>query len=256
MNADEYLKLVENWKDPNPTPVLEQHEGIWVVRDDLLPAGAKSRFLDVLINDPNVNEWVYGSSPRVGYGQVSLAYVACKYGKFSTVFVPASKEMHPNSVKAQSFGAKVIQVPTGFMKVCEARARAYINDIRMEGSGQPQLVPFGLDAPSVMGSIIKVARSLPIVPDEVWTVAGSGTLSRGLQLAWPNANVHMVSVGHKLTPEEIGRGQMIRHALKFEQACKKGDLPPFPSVPEYDAKAWAHIPKNPNSTTLFWNVAG
>ena len=252
-----HLHLVDDWKDPNPAPVLEQHEGVWVVRDDLLPAGAKSRFLDVLLRDGMVDEWVYGSSPRVGYGQVSLAYVAAKYKKASTVFLPASKELHPNSLKAQAFGAKIVQVPVGFMKVCEARARAYVQEQRLNGVNC-ELVPFGLDSPSVIGSIIKVARSLPIIPQEVWTVAGSGTLSRGLQLAWPDAKVYAVSVGHVLTPHEAGRAEVIRHPLKFEQKCRPADFPPFPSVAEYDAKAWKFIRERADTTktVLFWNVAG
>ena len=123
---DYYQSLVEHWEDPNPAPVLEMHDGVMVVRDDLLPAGAKSRFIDVLIDDPNVDEWVYGSSPRVGYGQISLAYVAAKHHKQATVFVPEAKTLHPNSVRAQELGAQIIQVPTGFKAVCEARAREYV----------------------------------------------------------------------------------------------------------------------------------
>lgn len=251
------LATVKDWVDPNPAPVLEQHEGVWVVRDDLLPAGAKARFLDTLISNPEIHEWVYGSSPRVGYGQVSLAYVAAKYGKSSVVFLPESKTLHPNSLKAQAFGAKIVQVPVGFMKVCEARARAYVNERRMDGHNTV-MVPFGLNAPSVIGSIIKVARALPIIPQEVWTVAGSGTLNRGLQLAWPLAKVYAVSVGHQLTPEESGRAEVLRHPLKFEQKCRKEHLPPFPSVAEYDAKAWQFIRERADTTktVLFWNVAG
>ncbi len=228
--AEEYLRFVNGWNDPNPEPVLKEYDGITVVRDDLLPAGSKQRFIDYMIgHNDNVGEWVYGSSPRVGYGQVSLAYVASQYGKKSTVFVAKSTELHPNSAKAKKFGAKIIQVPMGFMKVCEARAREYVkeNNIR-------SLVPFGLADGTVFGSIISVARSLPFTPDEgweVWTVAGSGVLNRGLQLAWPKAKFFMISVGHNLTKEEIGCATMIRHPLKFAQQCKIKNRPPFRNHP-------------------------
>jgi len=68
----------------------------------------------------------------------------------------------------------------------------------------------------------------------------------------------MISVGHTLSKEEIGRATMIRHPLKFAQKCKPNDRPPFPSVPEYDAKGWKFVLENSNKKkkVLFWNVAG
>ena len=60
-----------------PEIVIEKHENIWVVRDDLLPGGTKRRFLyRYLQSQSHVREWVY-ASPRVGYAQVALAY-ACR----------------------------------------------------------------------------------------------------------------------------------------------------------------------------------
>ena len=253
--AEDYLATVKGWEDPMPEPVLEGYEGITVVRDDLLTAGSKARFLDVLISrNRDVQEWIYGASPRVGYGQVSLAFVASKYDKRSTVFLPESKELHPNSKKAEDLGAKIVQVSTGFMGVCMARARAYLQTVE-----NARLVPFGLADDTVYGSIIKVARDLPFLPEIVVTVAGSGVLNRGLQLAWPDAEFYAVSVGHKLTDEERGRATVIRHPLKFAQQCKKDKRPPFPSVLEYDAKAWEYavqIKQRTKKKVLFWNVAG
>lgn len=249
LSAEDALASIGDWTDPNPTPVVECHAGVHVVRDDLLPAGAKSRFLDVLLQNSEVDEWVYGSSPRVGYGQISLAYVASRHHKRSTVFVAKAKSLHPNSLRAQEYGARIVEVPTGFLTVCGARAREYVN-----AHPRTRLVPFGLADDTVYGCIIRVARSLPLDPDEVWTVAGSGTLNRGLQLAFPRAKCVMVSVGHVLSGEEIGRACVYRTPLKFSQSAKV--LPPFPSVPQYDAKAWEYILKfaDTSKTVLFWNV--
>lgn len=253
--SEYYLSLIKGWEDPNPEPVIELHDGIHVVRDDLLGNGAKVRFIDFLIKHTpeGVDEWVYGSSPRWGYGQISLSYACKKYGKKCTLFLPESNELHPNSQRAKDNGAKIIMVPVGFMKVCEARSREYIAEHK-----KAKLVPFGLVDDTIYGSIIKVARSLPIVPASVVTVAGSGTLNRGLQMAWPNAECHMVSVGHVLTDDEIANAIVYRHSLKFAQKCKKGECPPFPSVGEYDAKGYLYAKgiaeKNQGRITLFWNV--
>lgn len=251
-SVSEYLSLVKDWEDPFPTPVLEIHQGVTVVRDDLLKVGSKSRFCDKMIGEnKQVKEWVYGSSPRVGFGQVSLAWICKTYKKKCTVFIAKGNELHKNTALAKHFGAKIVEVPMGFLKVTEARAREYV----AEDPNNRCLVPFGLADDTVTGSIIKVAQSLDVNPQEVWSVAGSGVLNRGLQLAWPNAKFNMVSVGHKLTTEEIGKANCIIHPLKFAQACKKSDLPPFPSVIEYDAKCWQFIPKNSGRRTVFWNVA-
>lgn len=87
-NTEGLLKLVENWNDPNPKPVLEKHGKVWVVRDDLLEAGTKIRAIDFLIrSEEQIQEWVFGSSPAHGYGQISLSHVAKKYGKKAVIFM-------------------------------------------------------------------------------------------------------------------------------------------------------------------------
>jgi hypothetical protein len=253
MQTLDYLRLVRDWSDPYAKPVLEVYDGVTVVRDDLLEAGSKMRFIDLMIaSNADVKEWVYGSSPRCGYGQISLAAVCKRYGKRCTLFLAKSKELHPNSARAKKYGANIEQVGTGFMKVCQARATEYVN----ADAQRRRLVPFGLADDTVFASIIKVARSLNIEPDEVWTAAGSGVLNRGLQLAWPKAKCVMVSVGHQLTENEIQRADVIRHYLKFEQSVKAVHQPPFPSASQYDAKAWEFVKARSDrkKKVLFWNV--
>ena len=45
-NDDYYLDCVKDWQDPNPFPVVEKHLDFYVVRDDKLGYGSKSRFID------------------------------------------------------------------------------------------------------------------------------------------------------------------------------------------------------------------
>ena len=99
-------------------------------------------------------------------------------------------------------------VENGMLTVTQKRAKDYAAE-----SSDRMVLPLGLEHPSVLGSIIKVARSLPITPDEVWTVGSSGTLNRGLQFAWPHATIHVVSVGHTMNEREIGRA--IYHSPYF-----------------------------------------
>ena len=72
---DDYLDLVKDWEDPNPVPVIEKYDGIHVVRDDLQEGGSKVRFADKLIRDTPVDEFCYGGSNKVGWGNISCILV-------------------------------------------------------------------------------------------------------------------------------------------------------------------------------------
>ena len=95
------------------------------------------------------------------------------------------------------------------------------------------------------------------MPDVIWTVGSSGTLNRGLQLAFPESEVHVIQTGRKLDDRQIGRAKLWETAYKYDKPVKADEAPPFPSAPEYDAKAWKVIQENMDNskTNLFWNVA-
>ena len=85
-------------------------------------------------------------------------------------------------------------VNMGMLSVTQARAREYVN----ESPDTRALFPIGLEHPTNIGSMIKVIReNLKDVDfSEIWSVGSSGSLSRGLQLAF-DKDVNVVSVGHK-----------------------------------------------------------
>ena len=237
-----------DWKDPNPDPVVEEHKGFLIVRDDLLGGGSKVRFADYLItSNPEVEEWVYGSSPATGYAQISLSCLCRKYGKKSVIFMAdrSVEKRHPYQLQAIDEGAIMHWVPNGMLSVTEKRARDYVSD----SPTSRRLLPIGFDHPSVLASVVRVAQSMDVKPREVWTVGSSGTLTRGLQLAWPDAEFHCVRVGHS---GEYGRAKIYKSTYAFNKATKV--LPPFPSAPTYDAKAWEFMLEHASPGALFWNV--
>jgi hypothetical protein len=67
-----------------PAPIIIEHEGVLVVRDDLFPGGTKARFLGVLFD--GAEEVVY-AGPAEGAAQVALATVARRLNKRATIFV-------------------------------------------------------------------------------------------------------------------------------------------------------------------------
>ena len=246
--AEDYLNLIDGWEDPNPSPVLEKHEGFVIVRDDLLGGGSKIRFADYLISsNPQIEEWVYGSSPATGYAQISLGHLCKKHSKKAVVFM-ANREVekrHLYKLEAINMGVDMRWVPNGMLSVTEKRARDYVSD----SPTSRRLLPIGFDHPSVLASVIHVAQSMDVEPTEVWTVGSSGTLTRGLQLAWPNASFHCVTVGHA---GDYGRAKKYVCKIPFNKETKV--LPPFPSAPTYDAKAWEFMLKHASPGALFWNV--
>jgi hypothetical protein len=153
--------------------------------------------------------------------------------------------------KVLDLGGTIHWVKMGMLNVTLSKAKKYYE----EDTINRKILPLGLEHPTVLASIVKVAKSLPIVPKEVWTVASSGTLSRGLQMAWPDAKVNIVMTGHVMNEREIGRATAYRSPYKFDQVCKPEHLPPYPSEVCYDAKVWSFVKEHGTAGALIWNVA-
>lgn len=247
------LSLVSDWKDPYGPPVVETHCGILVVRDDLLPAGSKIRFIDKLVQDMQQPELVSGGSNPVGWGPVSLAYACKRHGKTARCFWGKRKVLTPTQKKFVDLGGQITWTKAGMLSVTQAHAKKYCEECPESRTE----IPFGLESETVLASIAKVARSLDFTPDVVWTVASSGVLSRGLQLAFPDSEFHIIETGHTLDHRQAGCAKKWKSPYKYNQKISKEDAPPFPSAPTCDAKAWPIIMKNANrdKCNLFWNVA-
>ena len=224
-----------------PPPRIATHEGVRVVRDDDIPGGTKRRVVQQIVAQQPDAEFVY-ASPAYGYAQVALAYSCAAAGKRATVFVAKRKEPHPRTKAAHVAGARVVQVPHGYLSNVQAKAREYA---REAGAFH---IPFGVDTPEVRDAIADVARTLGPQQGEVWCVAGSGTLTHALQLAWPQADHHAVRVGANAN---VGNATLHEAVEPFERPANHP--PPFPSCDNYDAKAWRFLQGRHGA--LFWNVA-
>jgi hypothetical protein len=230
------------------TPQVIEHDGILVVRDDLLAGGTKARFVGQLFD--GADEVVYASSCEGG-AQTALATVAAQLHKRATIFVAKRKEPHARALMAKRLGARVMQVSPGYLSTVEARARQYCE---LTGA---RLAPFGVDIPEAVDAIAAAAIATGLEPDEVWCASGSGVLARGLAKAWPNARRHVVQIGRTLSAEEVAGATIHVYPAPFGARAKSA--PPFPSDPHYDAKAWEKCKAargNASGRVVFWNVAG
>ena len=228
--------------------MVREHDGIFVVRDDLSPGGTKARFLWRLYR--SAPEVVY-ASPAQGGAQFALAHCARMMGGQATIFVAKRHVPHPRQLEAKRLGARVMLVSPGYLAVVQSRARDYV----AQDAGR-LLVPFGADMPWAMAAIAAAARQAEIEPpDEVWCAAGSGVLSRALAQAWPNARRHAVQVGRALSPRDVAGAIIHTYDLPFERHARSA--PPFPSDPHYDAKAWEICRRERGpGRCVFWNVTG
>jgi hypothetical protein len=229
-----------------PLPTVREHDGIHVVRDDLIGGGTKARYMQRLYEQGD--EVVY-ATPAEGGAQTALAWTAQAMGKKATLFVAKRRTPHPRALMAKRLGAKVYQVSPGYLTVVQARARTYCEDTGAT------LAPFGMDMPEAIEAIAAAASSTGLEPDEVWCASGSGVLARSLAMAWPKARRFVVQVGRELTAKDVDGASIVVSPRKFTETARSP--PPFPSDPHYDAKAW-EIAKARRGAGLivFWNVTG
>ncbi|MCY1704556.1 hypothetical protein [Pannonibacter sp. SL95] len=215
-----------------------------MVRDDLLPGGTKARIFRSLMEASPATEFVY-AGPAFGAAQVALAAVAYQMCRQATLFVPARKTRTRYTIEAESYGARIIEVRPGYLSNVRCRAEAWAAE---RGA---MMVPFGGGCRTE--AITEAAQSLPIEPDEVWCAGGSGTLARALKVAWPEAQLHVVRVGRELP--HIQGATVHETGHPFERAVKPDA--PFPTHPNYEAKAWEIMQgAQPSGQRLFWNVYG
>jgi hypothetical protein len=247
-----YLKLAGNWVSPYPDPVVKLHDGVLVVRDDLI-TGTKVRGGDCLISKiPKHKDTIVYVQPRNGLAGVSLLDVAKRHNKKVKLFMPSSKEISMHQACCIERGCEY-----SFHRIA---AMPNLNKIAHDWANENEnafFVPLGLKHPLVTAGIVKSAITIP-EPDVVFTVLSTGVLHRSLQIAWPNAEFHGIAVARNMKAGEIGHGNVYSHPLPFSSAIPQSEMPPFPCIGVYDAKAWKYAVEyaqnNPNKKVLFWNV--
>jgi len=262
---DALMALSKGWRDPYGLPTVVEHEGVHVVRDDMI-TGTKCRFADLLVKETEQDTLVY-IQPRVGLAGISLLEVAKRYNKRVVLFMPASNQISEHQAVAIERGAipkfrRIAAMPN--LKLY-ARQWAEKNDAFF--------IPLGLQHPKVVSCGARVAMALakkyaprggPTAlgePEVCFVATSTGVLIRGLQIGWPNAKMVAVAVARNLKSGELGRASVVSHPLEFNTPVHPDDAPPYPSVRTYDAKAWsvareyarAHSGKRTKNVWL-WNV--
>lgn len=237
-----YLDLVGDFKSSFPKPVVEEYDGVNVVREDLIEVGSKARFGELLIATCPSDTIVY-VQPRFGFAGISLTYLCKMYGKKLVLFMPSSKEVSDHQAYCIEQGCeyhfhRIASMPN-LNRIAERWAK----------ENKAYFVPLGLKHELVTAMIVKTASEME-APRRFWTAFSTGVLSRGLQIGWPESQAHGLAVARNIHDGEKGEAKVISHYKYFGQ--KSDILPPFPSASNYDAKVWEFVQPG----DLFWNVAG
>jgi hypothetical protein len=121
-----------------------------------------------------------------------------------------------------------------------------------------KFVPLGLKHELVTACAVRVVENLRREygdPGHVWFAISTGVLGRSLQIGWNNSQHHAVAVARNLKAGELGGASINSDPLAFTRNESKQNMPPFPTVGNYDAKVWKYIPKNrPQENHWMWNV--
>lgn len=211
--------------------------------DHPVTGGTKRRALERMVAGPwSVHERFVYASPAFGLAQVALA---ATLGERATIFTAKRKVPHELTQRAIDLGAHVVMVPYGYLSNTQHKARVHAE---VTGSF---LVPFGMDCEEAVDAISEVAQLSASTPEEVWCAGGSGTLTRGLQRAWPSARHHCVLVGSDTG--RYGTAELHRAPEPYEKPARR----PKPGVqanPNYDAKVWQFAAEGHSGDALWWIV--
>jgi Pyridoxal-phosphate dependent enzyme len=226
-------------------PQIAQYRGVSVVREDLIAGGTKGRFIHLAFKGTDT---VAYASSHCGGGQVALAGAAKRLGKRCVIFTAARGQLHRRQFEAQALGAEFHFIRPGYQSVLNARLRDYCQ------STGARPAPFGLAVEGCEDIIAEAAVSTKAKPSFVWVACGSGTLARGLQKAFPKAELHCVLVGAK---SEIPGAVMHEFPKPYGWVCQ-ADVP-FPIDQHYEAKTYKlmktwQAETKPRGEILFWNT--
>ena len=242
-SLEEWLDITKDWTDPYPKPQIVNHEGIDVVRDDMI-VGTKARAADFLFSNIKEDTLVY-VQPREGAAGTSLLEAAKRHGKKIKLFMPSSKQMSETQAITIERGADYEFRRIAAMPNLNKIAKQWADD------NGAYFIPLGLKHELVTAALVRVIHNMNWNPKSLAIATSTGTLIRALEIALPNTHLHCVAVARNLQPGEKGKAMFYSDHRPFlvnsTYSC------PFPTYDNYDRKAWEYATMM--QVEAMWNVA-
>lgn len=212
-------------------------------RDDLIEGGTKRRALETMLAGVTARNVFYAGTV-MGHGALALSHACRRHGKTAHIHI-CGDDGHPMIRKLADAGAALTLHPpmtTDALHLIASRAGR-------DGT----VFPPGFAMPAFEEALVSACRAIPLPAfSEVWTAAVTGTLTRALQKAWPDAPFKTVRVVK--TPCDLGRAEVFTAPEKYHRPAKSP--PPYPSCPYTDAKLWQFVRDRAAPDALVWNTAG
>lgn len=232
--------MMENEVGGNSQPIftVEQHDGLSVLRDDLIEGGTKRRGLSLLLSKMPPQK-IYYAGTTMGHGALALTH-ACRDNHMQAEIFICANESDPMIAKLRTAGARLHFHPP--LPVAQLHAMA------MTMANGQTVFPPGFDMPAFESALVESLRTFDAAPySEIWTVSVTGTLTRALKRAFPDKTFKTVSV------VKSGAGDFAAPE-KYHRPAKAP--PPYPSCQYTDAKLWQFGQKYAAPDVLLWNTAG
>lgn len=258
LTIEKCYELADGWTDTAPQPNIRSWRGRILWDESPAGIGTKARWADLLFSKLEHDEVVY-VQPRVGWAGMSLSYLAKKYDKKLTLFMPSSKKVSDHQLVCIERGAEPKFRRIAAMPVLNGMAKRYAEE------NGALFIPLGLDHPMVaVGGVVATLQHLgDYRPEHVVTVVSTGTLTRTLQIALPNAQFHGVAVARNIHDGEVGPAIMHSYHRPFTRDADHANAlwSEVHSAKNYDMKGIEYVAEMkidapPDRRTLVWNVAG
>jgi len=240
-----------------------------IVRDDVLNGGTKQRGLGKYMlssttsSGNSVQQFVY-YGPANSYDQITVGFVSGVVSRNGVVVVPRVNPQNKTTTIAGNYGAKVIErnrpSKTSGVSVT-ADLRNFATEYVSKAKTPTELLPLNLDNIEIVQDLAyAIQQALPKdmkAPARLWLTASTGLLVKALHKVWPNTQYLIVQIGFPLSPEVL---RDINHITfnapqKIYECIAKNDMPPYPTLSCYDAKAWQFIKQYAQTGDYIWNTA-
>lgn len=231
-----------------------------VVQDAHLIGGTKQRaigrnFLKKL-KITEKDELVYAGS-SFGFGQVVLGLLGKKYNCLTKMYVTEGFQTLFRQKKSPSARARMY----GVMIECCQKNLADTTKIATDHASSNEnikLLQFGVaDLSDALTESLTPFKGQLKDFKNVWLVAGSCTILKSLYKIFPKStHFHVVQVGRTIWPDLIEQDRTTIYVSPEPFGQEAKSLPPYTSIPQYDAKLWQFVQDNAKNGDLIWNVAG
>lgn len=199
---------------------------------DLAPYGTKSRMSDKLAEDAALAGYKYLTyRGTCGLALPAITSSANKYGLKTRLFTFAKRGTLTKDLNlALDMGAEI--------SVKRYAAASHLNKIQREWciKNKGVLIPLGLPSLETTSAIVSSVKEFINDFDIICSVAGSGTLTRALQIAAPSKLHYITPVSRNLKEGEKGTARIIDYQQKFE--AEPLIAAPFDCIQHYDGKAY------------------